>query len=71
MFAAPNLQNPQRLRESKHHRRRRLRQDLENANISRIDKLVISVMLFPLVTTRMSQTTIRKLYCISLLQSLI
>jgi len=51
VFAAPNLQNPQRLWESKHHRRHRLHQDLENANISRIDKLVISVMLFPLVTT--------------------
>lgn len=59
MFIASSLQNPQRLRWLKHHRRRHQRQDLENANINRIDKLVISVTLFPLVTTRISQNTIR------------
>lgn len=60
MLTASSLQNPQRLRKPKRHRRRRIHQALENANISRIDKLVISVTLLLLVTTRISPIIIHK-----------
>jgi len=60
MLTASSLQNPQRLQKPKRHRRHRIHQDLENANISQIDKLVISVTLLLLVTTRISPIIIRK-----------
>ena len=60
MLTASSLQNPQRLQKPKRHRRHRIHQDLENSNISQIDKLVISVTLLLLVTTRISSIIIRK-----------